>query len=264
MHRKLLNLLARNAKKGEFKAEGNTIYLYDVIVSADSDAEWFGGVSAESFVQTLKGMSGDVDLRINSPGGDVFGAKAMAQAIRDYPGQVTAHVDGIAASAATFLTAVADKTVMAPGSMQMIHKAWTIDIGNSDDFRSTADLLDKIDGTIVDAYGAAAQRRGVDPADFAKMMAGETWLSAQEAIDLGLADEQAEEKPKARVDWDLSAYERAPGSEPNREAEALRAELAELRAKVADDEASRAAAESEEIEAGQRQRVAGLRLRQAA
>jgi hypothetical protein len=105
MNRKLLALLARNAKKGEFRAEGNVIYLYDIIVAADADAEWFGGVSAESFVQTLRGMSGDVELRINSPGGDVFGAKAMAQAVRDYPGQVTAHVDGIAASAATFLTA---------------------------------------------------------------------------------------------------------------------------------------------------------------
>jgi ATP-dependent Clp protease protease subunit len=133
-----------------------------VIVAADADAEWFGGVSAESFVQTLAGMSGDVELRINSPGGDVFGAKAMAQAVRDYPGQVTAHVDGIAASAATFLTAVADKTVMAPGSMQMIHKAWTIALGNADDFASLG-VLDKIDGTIADAYAAAAKRRGVDP-----------------------------------------------------------------------------------------------------
>jgi ATP-dependent Clp protease protease subunit len=150
--RKLLNLFARNAKKGEFKAEGNTIFIYDVIVASEADAEWFGGVAADTFARTLKGMEGDVDLRINSPGGDVFGAKAMAQAIRDYPGQVTAHVDGVAASAATFLTAVADKTIMAPGSLQMIHKAWTIAIGNADDFVAVADLLDKIDGTIVDAY----------------------------------------------------------------------------------------------------------------
>jgi ATP-dependent Clp protease protease subunit len=131
--RKLLNLFARNAKKGEFKAEGNTIFVYDVIVASEADAEWFGGVAADTFAKALKGMSGDVELRINSPGGDVFGAKAMAQAIRDYPGQVTAHVDGVAASAATFLTAVADKTIMAPGSLQMIHKAWTLAIGNSDD-----------------------------------------------------------------------------------------------------------------------------------
>jgi ATP-dependent Clp protease protease subunit len=53
MNRKLLALLAGNAKRGEFRAEGNVIYLYDMIVAADADAEWFGGVSAESFVKTL-------------------------------------------------------------------------------------------------------------------------------------------------------------------------------------------------------------------
>jgi ATP-dependent protease ClpP protease subunit len=211
--RKLLNLFALNAKKGEFKAEGNTIFVYDVIVASEADAEWFGGVAADTFAKTLSGMEGDVELRINSPGGDVFGAKAMAQAIREYPGQVTAHVDGVAASAATFLTAVADKTIMAPGSMQMIHKAWTIAIGNADDFTSVADLLEKIDGTIVEAYADAAERRGAEPADFAKMMESETWLTPQEAIDLGLADEQAAEKPKAKLKWDLSAYEHAPDVE---------------------------------------------------
>jgi ATP-dependent Clp protease protease subunit len=215
-NRKLLNLLARNARKGQFKVEpkadgGNTILVYDVIVAADADAEWFGGVSAESFVPLLAGMSGDVELRINSPGGDVFGAKAMAQAIRDYPGKVIAHVDGIAASAATFLTSVADHTVMAPGSMLMIHKAWTIALGNADDFRAEANLLDKIDGTIAETYAAAAKRRGIsEPADFVELMATETWLTAAEAIELGLADDQAEEKPKAQLKWDLSAYEHAP------------------------------------------------------
>jgi ATP-dependent Clp protease protease subunit len=210
MNRKLLALLTRNAKRGEFRAEGNVIYLYDVIVASDADAEWFGGVSAESFVQTFKGMSGDVELRINCPGGDVFGAKAMAQAVRDHPGQVVAHVDGIAASAATFLTAVSDRTVMSPGSMQMIHKAWTFALGNSDELASLAAVLAKIDGTIADTYAAAAKRRDVEPADFAALMASETWFTADEAIAAGLADAKAEDKVKAKVEWDLSAYEHAP------------------------------------------------------
>lgn len=217
MHRKLLNLLARNAKKGEFRAEsgenGNTIYIYDVIVASEADAEWFGGIAADSFVQALKGMTGDVALRINSPGGDVFGAKAMAQAIREYNGgQITAHVDGYAASAATFITSVADRTIMSQGSMLMIHKAWTIALGNADDFKATAVLLDKIDGTIAETYAAAATRRDVDPSDFVALMASETWLTAQEAIELGLADEQAGDTPKAKLKWDLSAYDHPPSA----------------------------------------------------
>lgn len=240
MNRKLLNLLRANARKGQFKVEqtadgGNVIMIYDVIVAADADADWFGGVSAESFVPLLAGLEGDVDIRVNSPGGDVFGAKAMAQAIRDYPGQVTVHVDGLAASAATFLTSVADRTIMAPGSLLMIHKAWTIDIGNADDFRATANLLEKIDGTIADTYAAAAKRRDVaEPADFVELMASETWLTAAEAIELGLADEQAEDKPKAQLKWDLSAYEHAPKGDDGRDPALAerRAEIDELKAKL--------------------------------
>ena len=75
---KLLNLLAANRRRGEFKAEasqaGNTIYLYDAIVASEAEAQWFGGVAADSFVKALRGMTGDVSLRINCPGGDVFAA----------------------------------------------------------------------------------------------------------------------------------------------------------------------------------------------
>jgi ATP-dependent Clp protease protease subunit len=242
MHRKLLNLLARNAKKGEFRAEsgdqGNTIYVYDVIVASDEDAMWFGGVSAESFVKALRGMAGDVQLRINSPGGDVFGAKAMAQAMRDYSGKITAHVDGYAASAASHLVTNAAKAVMAPGSMLMIHKAWTIDIGNADDFTKTADLLNKIDATIAADYAASAERRGKDASDFVALMAAETWFTPEEAIAVGLADEQAEAGPKAKVDWDLSAYEHAPKPQANTGTLTINVDTAEIRAKI-DEEVAR-------------------------
>jgi ATP-dependent Clp protease protease subunit len=267
MHRKLLNLLARNAKKGEFRAEtsaeGNTIYIYDVIVASEADAEWFGGIAADTFVRALKGMTGDVALRINSPGGDVFGAKAMAQAIREYgAGKVTAHVDGYAASAATFLTSVADATVMSQGSMLMIHKAWTFALGNADDFKATAVLLDKIDGTIAETYAGAATRRGIEPADFVALMASETWLTADEAIALGLADEQAEDAPKAQVAWDLSAYDHAPKADTTTVTVTVDVEVED------DDDtaAEQAAAEqADQIEANhRRQLAAAIDLRIAA
>jgi ATP-dependent protease ClpP protease subunit len=218
MHQnRLQQLLAHNARKGEFRAEGNTIYVYDVIVTSDADAEWFGGVSAESFVKALRGMQGDVQLRINSPGGDVFGAVGMMNAIREYPGKVTAHVEGYAASAASFLTSAADETVMAAGSMLMIHKAWTIGFGNSDDLMATAALLEKIDGNIVKTYQAGAERRGVTPADFEELMRAETWLNGDEAVALGLADSVADPTAKdltarAQARWDLSAYDHAPAA----------------------------------------------------
>ena len=218
---KLLCLLKNNAKKGSFKAEDNTIYVYDFIVSSDEEADWFGGVSAETFVAALKGMTGPVQLRINSPGGDVFGARVMQQAMREYPDTITAHVDGLAASAATFLTSGADKVVMAEGSMLMIHKAWSLGIGNADDFMHQAEILDKLDGTIAGTYVNTASKRGKsdkDAAAFAEMMAEETWLTADEAIELGLADEEVKAKKsgkKAMACWDLTAFEHAPTIDPS-------------------------------------------------
>lgn len=213
MHKnRLLNLLRNNARKGQFRAEGNTIYLYDVIVSSKADAEWWGGVDAETFVQTIRDMEGDVNLRINSPGGDVFAARAMAQAIRDHKGKVTAYVDGYAASAASFITSVADETIMSPGSMLMIHNAWSITIGNASDMIATAELLGKIDKTIAETYAAAAKKRGKEPMDYAALMDAETWMTGAEAIDAGLADSVSEESPKNAAKWDLSAYDNAPAS----------------------------------------------------
>jgi enoyl-CoA hydratase/carnithine racemase len=97
--------------------------------------------------------------------------------------------------------------------MLMIHKAWSLALGNSDDMMATASLLEKIDGTIVETYEAAASRRGKEPANFAELMAAETWLTGAEAIDIGLADSVADDSPKARAKWDLSAYDNAPKPE---------------------------------------------------
>lgn len=269
MHRnKLLNLLAANRQRGAFRAEtgdaGNTIYLYDAIVATKADAEWWGGVDAETFVQTLRGMTGDVALRINCPGGDVFASRAMCQAIRDYPGQVTAYVDGYAASAASNLTSVADRTVMAEGSMLMIHKAWTIGMGNADDFAATAQLLSKVDGTIAAGYEAAAKKRGVacTAEEFTVMMAAETWMTPDEAIAFGLADEISANSPKNTAQWDLSAYGNAPRAT---------CVTVEVTVEVEDDPAEDSAetadpgtAPETETMAQQRRNIAALRLRSPA
>lgn len=208
---RLLNLLRNNARRGEFRAEGNTLYIYDVIVASEADAEWFGGVSAERIVKQLAQLSGPVDMRINSPGGDVFAARAIMAAMAGYAGEITAHVDGYAASAASILAVAAGKVIMAEGSFMMIHKAWTIGIGNSDDFLASAALLEKVDGTIAETY---AGRSGKDAAHHLGQMAAETWFTAQEAVSEGLADEVASKAVKNTARWDLSAYQSAPAPAP--------------------------------------------------
>lgn len=217
--RQLHRLIQANRGRGAFRAEGNRLVVYDVIVASDSDAAWMGGISAEAFARELRAMSGDVELRINSPGGDVFAARAMAQAMREHPGKITAYVDGVAASAASLLAVSASETVMAPGSMMMIHEAWTMALGNKGDFLATAALLEKIDASIVETYQAKA---GGDPAEWAALMAAETWYTAAEAVEAGLADRLAQDVTlwNATAAWDLGVYDNAPAGRGQAEAPA--------------------------------------------
>lgn len=209
--KKLFQLLKANAAEQrqpiEAKAEGEqiTVYMYDVI-----DSEY--GINAKEFSQALAGLSGEgtLNLRINSPGGDVFEARAIATAIKSYAGKVVAHIDGLAASAATTIAAAADEVIIADGSFYMIHNAWTLALGDKNNMRETADLLDKVDGAIRADYTA---RTGLEESKIIDMMDAETWLTAKEAVDMKFADKMAE-KPKAKNaslrKWNLAAYDKAP------------------------------------------------------
>jgi ATP-dependent Clp protease protease subunit len=180
-----------------------TIYVYDVIDS-------FFGVSAQAFVQELAKIDAKtIHLRINSPGGDVFEARAIATAIREHSAKIVAHVDGYAASAASYIALAADEVEIADGAMFMIHKAWTIALGNSDDLIETAALLEKIDADLVREYAAET---GADAKQVEQWLSDETWFTADEAVEHGFADRKAAEfdGKKALAGWDMSAYAKAP------------------------------------------------------
>lgn len=192
------------------KAESNDveIFLYDAIVSSEIEAEYWGGVAPESFVKAVYGVdkAATIHLRINSPGGSVFAARSMEQALRDHKGKVIVHIDGLAASAATFIAMAGDEVIMSKGALFMIHKAWTGLWANADGLRKEAELLDKIDGTLAETY---ADKTGKDVSAISEWMAAETWFTAQEALDAGFATSIAEAEAKAGA-WNLSAYDNAP------------------------------------------------------
>jgi ATP-dependent Clp protease protease subunit len=190
------------------KADGGMrIDLYDVI-------DDYYGVSASAFVSALNSIKEDeISLHINSPGGDVFAARAMVAAIAAHPSTITAYVDGLAASAASYVAVACDKVVMQKGSMLMVHRASSIVWGNASDMVETASLLDKIDATIAADY---SRKTGKPEAEMMALMAAETWLSADESLVLGFADEVIEnEKGKPKNTWNLSAYEKAPLPPPD-------------------------------------------------
>jgi ATP-dependent protease ClpP protease subunit len=203
-----LKMRLQNKGKGEFRAEANTIWLYDAIAADEDEAYWLGGIAPMGFIAALKACDGPVTLRINSPGGSVFGAQAMVAAMREFPHAITAQVDAIAASAASVIAVECARCVMVPGAQMMIHKAWGLVVGNEDDLRQTADLLAKIDGQIAGSY---ARKTGKDAADYEQKMRSETWFTPEEAVAEGLADEvKAGNTQRTQARWDLSAFSNPP------------------------------------------------------
>ncbi len=185
------------------------IDVYDAI----GESWWGDGVTAKAVRRVLKenAKATLIKLRVNSRGGDVWDGFAIYELLREHQARVEADVDALAASMASVIIMAADEIRMAPGAMLMIHNPWTIALGEAEDLRSTAELLDKLQGQIADAYAARtklARDRVIE------MMNAETWMTPSEALALGFADEvkpaKGAESAKALAGLDLRGFERAP------------------------------------------------------
>lgn len=223
MRNRLLNLLADNRRpfepiQGKIVAAGGdaAIYLYDPIVGDRMTAEWYGGICPQDFVPAVRALQADrITLYTNCPGGDVFAAEAMCQALREHPAHVTMQIEGYAASAATGIACACDEVVATPASMYMIHQSWTIAWGNADDLSRTVDLLRKCDDGMYDQYVA---RSGQSRDQVEQWCRAETWFTADEAVAAGFVDRvlDSSASPKASARqaprWNLSAYAHAPAA----------------------------------------------------
>jgi ATP-dependent protease ClpP protease subunit len=183
-----------------------TLYLYDIL-----GVDFFGGIPARQVVEDLKAL-GDVPelaVRINSPGGDIFEAIAIYNALARFPAKVTVHVDGVAASAATLVAMAGDKVLVAENAMFMVHRPWTGVMGDAPEMRRQADVLDKAWSAMLATY---ARRTGRRAATFEQKVAdagGEWWMTAAEAVAEGFAD--AVEKPaKDAQVFGLARYRKVP------------------------------------------------------
>jgi ATP-dependent protease ClpP protease subunit len=162
-----------------------TIRLYGPIDSWGG----FWGVSAKDVSAVLDALPDSVTeirLRINSPGGEVFEGVSILNMLRAHKATVTAVVDGRAASAASVIAAGCDECVMSPGTQMMIHSPSVIAWGNAAHLRKQAGVLDTIERSIIDIYTAKAGEK-----DWPQLLADETWMTASEAVEQGLADRVA-------------------------------------------------------------------------
>lgn len=146
----------------------------------------FFGVEAEAFVREVGALDVDeITVRINSPGGSVFDGWAIYNALQSHPAKVTTIVEGLAASAASFIAQAGDRRIMRKASQMMIHNAWGVCQGPASDMREMADRLERLSATIAGIY---ASRSGGPQAPWIEAMNDETWFSPDEAVTAGLAD----------------------------------------------------------------------------
>lgn len=229
-YREILNALAPAAKLAlerakpradvpglalRMNAESAELMIYGRI----GGGGWFDeGISAADVAAVLREAGGrPLNVRINSGGGDVFDGVAIHSLLARHPGTVTVYVDGLAASAASFIMLAGDRVVAARNSFVMIHDAMTGTYGNGDTHRAAAELLDKVSENIADMY---AERAGEDVEHWRNLMTvnGEdgTWYTGQEALDAGLVDEITEAADDEDVALKLSGWDNVLSRAPER------------------------------------------------
>ena len=182
------------------RGTGTEVLIYDEIGAY--------GVTAKGFLAEFGALPADaaIDLRLNSPGGSVFDAVAIYNALKRHAGEITVWIDGIAASAASYIAMAGDRVVMPENAFLMIHDPSGLVMGTAEDMRATADALDKVKGSLIQGYAA---KSGAADEEIAALMAAETWLDAKDAMDLGLIDRLVE-PVKLAASFDVSKFRNAP------------------------------------------------------
>lgn len=171
--------------KTSAKTSTGELYLYDQI-----GVDWFGGIGSKDVIAALDSMNGvkNLNVYVNSPGGDVFEAVAIYNLLDRFEADKTIYIDGLAASAASFIPMVGQKIITGAAAMWMIHNPWGVAIGEAGEMRKAADMLDQVRELLVDTY---ARRTKQAKNDIRQWMDEETWMDATMAKSRGFTDEVA-------------------------------------------------------------------------
>lgn len=181
MNKQYFNVTKLNDSVGEIDIYGEIV---DETLSENQ-------TSAISFKDALKGLKDvkDINVNVNSGGGDVFTGVAIHNMLKSHKANITVKIDGLAASIASVIAVAGDRVIMPANAMLMIHNAWSIGMGNANDLRKQANDLEKINNVVLQSY--LDKNPELSDEYLQGLMDEETWLSAQEAYELGLVDEIA-------------------------------------------------------------------------
>lgn len=162
---------------------------------------WYGGFDYASVRRALAGVSGGtIEVHLNSYGGDMFEGIAIKNHLRQREEKVVVYIDGVAASSASVIAMAGDEIIMPADTQLMIHNPWTYAAGNAKDLRKIADDLDKSEISIRASY---LHRFKGDEAELIALLDEESWLTAEEAVTLGLADKVLTSAPENDVEEEL-------------------------------------------------------------
>lgn len=211
MNKQYFNIAKINDSIGE-------IDIYGEIIDESwrmSDTE----TSAPTFKDALKELKDvkQITVNINSGGGDVFSGVAIHNMLKSHKAHVTVKIDGLAASIASVIAMAGDKVIIPRNAMLMIHNAWTFAVGNASDLRKQAEDLEKINSVVINSY--LDKNPDIDEDKLRSLMDNETWLTAQEAKDLGLVDVIAEPNKAAAniTKSQIERYDNVPSKFKNEE-----------------------------------------------
>ena len=178
------------------------IYIFDEIGAF--------GLNAQSFIEEIKEFKNSpINLHINCVGGDVFDGMAIYNILKKRTAETTVYIEGIAASMGSVIALAADKVVMAENSLFMIHNAWGGAMGESKELKKTANLLEKISNEIADIY---IKKTNLPYDEVKEMMDEETWLNADEALELGFID-SISDAIKVAAKYDVSKFKNITSEE---------------------------------------------------
>jgi len=215
-----MKLSYRNDKNAKFISDTynkplNSPDWYKITNISDDEAEIYlmdfigwPFCPADEFVKQLASMTqSKITIRINSPGGDVWDANSIFNAIRRHKSKPTTCVESLAASAASYIFVAGYKKLAYKNAMIMIHEPMTGMYGNQFELRETADILSQVSETLVDMY---ADHTNVGKRELREMMKAETWLNAKTAKEKGFIDEVIESRKGAKAEFDLSIFANVP------------------------------------------------------
>lgn len=207
----LINI--KDAEKTKFKIENKSATTAEIVIYSEIGENFWGeGVSAKSFSAELKELPESVkqiDVRLNSPGGCVFDGITIYNRLKHHSANVTVYIDGLAASIASIIALAGDEVILGEGALIMVHKPMAGVCGNSADMEAMIARLDDVEEQLVGIY---KRKTGLDRSEIKSMLAKETWIEANEALEMGFVDKIMEEEDRIRV---AASFEGCPWIKEN-------------------------------------------------